>query len=442
YVASPRCVSSRAAYFSGRAPDRPDTKGKGGLGAHHTTVAEALHEGGYRTYFLGKWHLGIDDQLPENQGFDVNIAGGKPGAPPTYWFPYLANDKGQSGEGPVPHLADMGGEEGEYLTDRLTDEAIGLLRDHQANHAQQPFLLWLSHYGVHTPIQAKADKVAKYEAKLATMTFDGPEYITDKTGHVKQRQDHPVYAAMVESIDDSLGALRATLDELGVSDNTIVILCSDNGGLSSVAAVKTGRELATSNLPLRTGKGWSYEGGVRTPWIVHVPGTTPLGAVSAAPICGYDLYPTLLELCGLPLRPEQHVDGISFTGALSDLAWQRSKPVFWHYHNTKIGTGNTPASAIRDGKWKLIEFYHEGELELYDANNDPGETTDLASQHPDIVASLHGQLVAWRESAGMRTDKLGGKMAKEYDLMMAHRRGEPLPTDDSAKGKGKGKGKK
>ena len=388
YQASPRCVSSRMSIMSGQYHYRPELKEGHGLSLKVVTIAEALKESGYRTFFAGKWHLGQEGHWPQDQGFDVNKGGCEYGSPPTYFAPYSKGDKRV-----IPGLEDA--PKDEYLTDRLTDEAIGFMNDHVAKKSGKPFLLYLSHYGVHTPFEAKKELVKKYEKKLAGMKKGkGPDYITDHTGRVKMKQDHAVYAAMIDSVDESMKRIRAELEKLGIADNTAIIFTSDNGGLSTGAA-KSKRELATSNLPLRTGKGWIYEGGIRLPLLVLWPGVTKAGTVSNSPVVGTDFYPTMLEMAGLNLMPDNHRDGESFVSALKgDLSFKR-KPIIWYYTFAKEGTGSPSMAAVRDGNYKYVEFMYEDRFELYNLKHDPGEQKDLSRKFPDKAKKMGQMLDDW-----------------------------------------------
>ena len=402
YQASPRCVTSRLSIMTGKYHYRPGIKEGHGLALKEVTLAEAFKASGYRTFFAGKWHLGEKGHWPEDQGFDVNKGGCEYGSPPTYFYPYRKGDKRTP-----PGLE--GGQEGEYMTDRLTDEAIEFLNDHTQAQAGKPFLLYLSHYGVHTPFEGKKELVAKYEKKLASMPKDdGPDYIIDHTGSVKMKQDHAIYAAMIESVDESLKRLRAELERLGLADNTAIILTSDNGGLSTRTSTSK-REMATSNLPLRTGKGWIYEGGIRLPLMVLWPGVTKAGSVSSSPVVGMDLYPTMLEMAGLEMMPEQHVDGVSFTPILKGDSTFKRKPIYWYYTFAKEGTGNPSMAAMREGDYKLVEFMYEDRVELYNLKEDAGEQKDLSeglSKRTDrMLGKLHGwvkQTNAWPMSKNFK----------------------------------------
>lgn len=385
YSACAVCSPSRAAVLTGRAPARllltdwlpsgrwnPAAKLREGrlvrgLPVEERTLAEVPRGAGYRTACIGKWHPGSEPfSLPEHHGFDLNIGGNAHGAPGSHFFPWEGNWKipgtGQKANWNV--LPD--GRPGEYLTDRLTDEAVKFIH---AN-CEQPFFLYLSHYAVHTPLEAKPEKTARYAAV--------PE---------AERQGRAEYAAMVESVDESVGRVLAALDEADVSSQTLVIFTSDNGGFWN----------ATSNLPLRANKGAYYEGGIRVPLLIRGPGMTVAGNTSDSPAIGMDLYPTCLAAAGLPPLPNQHVDGLDLTPLLSG-APIPERSLFWHYPHNNEHPSSVPCSVIRRGRWKLIEVFDPQGVELYDLDSDPGETRNVASANPELTADLLRELEAWRQS--------------------------------------------
>ena len=388
YAACAVCSPTRAAVLTGKYPARllltdwlpsgrwePKAKLREGrfirgLPVEEVTLAEALREGGYRTASIGKWHLGSDPfSLPEHHGFDVNIGGNAHGAPGSYFFPYPGDWKipatGQRAIWNVLH----DGKEGEYLTDRLTDEAVKFIREPH----QKPFFLYFPHYGVHTPLQAKKEVVAKY-ARI-------PE---------AQRQGKPEYAAMVESIDDSVGRVMATLKELKLDENTVIVFTSDNGGFYN----------ATSNAPLRANKGAYYEGGIRVPLIVKWPGVTKPGLVVNEPVTSTDLYPTCLAAAGLPARPNQHMDGVNLRPLLAGEGSLAARSLFWHYPHYNEHPSSVPSSVIRKGPWKLIETFDPEGIELYNLANDLSETQNIATTETARVDELRRELDAWRNEVG------------------------------------------
>ena len=283
------------------------------------------------------------------------------------------------------------GVKGEYITDRLTDETIKFIRGHK----DETFFAVLCHYAVHTPFQAKKEKIKKYQEKLKTMSFEGPEYIT-KDGTTKLRQDNAIYAAMIESVDESLGKLVQTLKQEGIYDNTVIVLTSDHGGLSN-RGVKNKRQLATSNLPLRAGKGHVYEGGVKVPFFVNYPRVIQAGSTSEQVTINTDIYPTLLDIAGIPIKPELHIDGISMLPALKG-GKPFERTLLWH---SPVGrpesTGDENCSAIRIGNYKLINFYDKQKTELYNSETDPYETTNLISYEKELGKSLHEKLKTWKQ---------------------------------------------
>ncbi len=392
YAACCVCSPTRASILTGKYParlhltdflpgrgDRPDQKLKrphfvDHLPLEEVTIAERLHDAGYQTAFMGKWHLGGAPYFPEHQGFDFNLGGCEKGQPPSYFSPYR-----------IPNLPD--GPPGEYLTDRLTDEALKFIE--HAQKAGQPFFLYLSHYAVHNPQQAKPALVDKYRAKLARMpAASGPEFITDSGRPVRQIQNRPIYAAMVESLDESVGRVLTRLSELKLDQNTVVIFTSDNGGLT------TSEGTPTANVPLRMGKGWPYEGGVREPLLVKWPGVTQPGSETAELMISTDYFPTFLEMAGLPLPSPQTIDGLSLVPVLRG-GKHPERPMFWHYPQYS-NQGGGPVGVIRWGEWKLLEWYEDMRVELYNLRDDLGETHDLAAQNPERVQTLSGRLHAWR----------------------------------------------
>jgi arylsulfatase A len=388
YAACAVCSPTRAALLTGKYPARllltdwlpsgrwnPKAKLREGrflrgLPVEEHTLAEALREAGYHTANIGKWHLGSEPfSLPEHHGFDVNIGGNAHGAPGSYFFPYQGNWKiPATGRQAVWHvLAD--GREGEYLTDRLTDEAVGFIRENK----DRPFFLYFPHYGVHTPLQGRREIVAKYERI--------PE---------EERQGRPEYAAMVESIDDSVGRVMAALADLKLDKSTVILFTSDNGGFYN----------ATSNAPLRANKGAYYEGGIRVPLIVKWPGVTKPGTVIHSPVTSTDLYPTCLAAAGLPALPHQHMDGLNLEPLFRGADTLERESLFWHYPHYNDHPSSVPGSVIRKGPWKLIETFDPEGVELYHLGDDLSETQNLAAEQTNLVDELRRELSAWRQEVG------------------------------------------
>ncbi len=384
YAACAVCSPTRAALLTGKYPARlmmtewlpsgrwdPQAKLRSGrflrqLPLEEVTLAEALRGGGYRTGIIGKWHLGGEPfSTPAHHGFDVALAANDHGNPGDYFFPY-------EGEWSIP-TTDLkaswrvieGGEEGEYLTDRLTDEADGFIRDNQ----KRPFFLYLSHYAVHTPLQAKREMVTRYESVAKA-----------------EQQGKPVYAAMIESVDQGVGKLMNTLDELGLAQNTVVVFTSDNGGFAG----------ATDHTPLRGNKGAYYEGGIRVPVIVRWPGVARAGHVSDVPVTSTDFYPTCLAAAGLPPHPSQHRDGLDLRSVLEGGQSLNREAIFWHYPHYNSHPSSVPSSVIRKGDWKLIQSFDPEGMELYYLADDLSETTNLIDAETSKADELKRELEAWR----------------------------------------------
>ena len=348
------------------------------LPADETTIAEALREADYRTFFAGKWHLGGDGSWPNDHGYEVNKGGHHRGSPPGGYFAPYNNPALESGPA------------GESLPMRLAQETAAYIKSHQ----DEPFFAMLSFYSVHGPVQTTKELWKKYRALAPERDADAPRFKIDRTLAVRQVQDHPVYAGMVETVDNAVGVVLDTLEECGLSENTIVIFTSDNGGVSS------GDAFCTSNLPFRGGKGRQWEGGIREPYYVRFPKLIKPGTTSDVPVTGADLYPTVLDLCGLPLRPKQHVDGVSLKPVLTggELA---DRPLYWHYPHYGNQGGEPHAILLEDG-WKLIHYYEDGRNELYHLASDVGETSDVIRSHPARGAAMWEQLDRWLDEAGAR----------------------------------------
>lgn len=348
------------------------------LPTDYVTLPEAMKEAGYKTFFAGKWHLGSEGSWPTDHGFDINKGGWDVGSPRGGYFAPWENPNLESGP------------DGENLSMRLARETADFIKTHQ----DTSFFAFLSFYAVHGPIQTTQEKWAKYREKAEEMGIAETGFEMGKFLPIRQVQDNPVYAGLVEQMDDAVGLVLKTLDEAGLADNTIVIFTSDNGGVAA------GDAFATSNLPLRAGKGYQFEGGIREPYFIKAPGLTEPGAVTTVPATGTDFYPTLLELAGADLRPDQHMDGVSLLPVLKG-GTLPERPLIWHYPHYG-NQGGEPSSIIRKGAWKLIHYYEDGRDELYNLTNDLKEQNDVATDHPQIVAQLSEELFAYLEEVGAR----------------------------------------
>ena len=341
------------------------------LRADEITLAEVLHDAGYATFFAGKWHLGGEGSWPTDHGFDINKGGWHVGSPNGGYFSPWKN----------PNLTP--GPAGESLPIRLGQETAEFIK---ANR-EKPFLAYLSFYSVHGPIQTTPELWKKYRTKAVDMGLAESRFEFDRRLGVRQVQDCPIYAGMIESMDDAVGIVLATLDELGLSDNTIVCFTSDNGGVSS------GDAFATSNTPLRGGKGRQWEGGIREPFYIKAPGVTAAGSTTDVLASGIDWYPTLLDLAGLAVPKEQDVDGVSLVPVLKGESGPE-RELFWHYPHYG-NQGGEPSAIVMDGDWKLIHYFEDGRDELYNLATDAAEKTDVAAKKPDLANKLRDILDRW-----------------------------------------------
>lgn len=347
------------------------------------TMAEELSAAGYITGHIGKWHLGLEGHRPANFGFDTVIGINDYGSPPTYLWPYVGGDRDLE-------WLTATGEPGEHLTERLGEEGARFITEHR----DRPFFLYLPFYAPHTPIEGKPEVVEKYRRKAQELRIEAEDVWGSEGGHLHRRvQNDPAYAALIEALDNAVGRVLRSLEENGVADETIVIFLSDNGGLA-VLERDWGADPPTSNLPLRAGKGWLYEGGVRGPMMVRWPGFVDAGAVVDEPVITNDLLPTVLEIAGLPLQPEYTDDGVSLVPLLRGLGSLDRDELFWHYPHYH-GSGHRPSGAIRSGDHKLIQWYEDGRVELYHLRDDPGESQDLSRSMPELVGALRDRLGRW-----------------------------------------------
>lgn len=409
YSSNPVCSPTRASIMTGKHPSRigitdwitPEDspsetwqklrknqklicpENRRALPLEEFTMAEALNTAGYPTFYAGKWHLGDEGFFPQNQGFEVNKGGHMKGSPPGgYYTPY--NN---------PQLED--GPEGEYLTDRLTNESIAFIEQNKEN----PFFLYLAFYTVHTPIQPNKKYLDKFTQKRKLLKDSLPIKIEERKAYTVQNQYNAAYASMVYALDQNVGRLIDKLKALNILENTLIIFTSDNGGLSTLIGKSVyGRNAPTSVLPLRAGKGWAYEGGIRVPLIIKPPNDLEAKIIDA-PANSMDYYPTILDYTGIGLNYEQHIDGISLKPFLEGETRVTHKELFWdfpHYH----GSGWTPGRAMRQGPWKLIYFFEDDVYELYNLDNDIGERNNLATIYPKKFEEMKKLLEVWGDEIG------------------------------------------
>lgn len=383
YTAGAVCSPTRSSIMTGKVPVRtgvtdyiPGLALKGTrlttqptrreLALEETTIAEALAARGYQTFYSGKWHLGGKDYGPHEQGFEVVVEDGS-----------------------------LGGGKDPTVGDKLTDSAVRFLGERDA---RRPFFMFLGYHEPHTPIVPHPEHMAHFTAKATQLPKVDVVSQPEHHGQSRLVQDDPAYACEIKVLDEGVRRIDEKLAELGLAENTIVIFTSDNGGLCTKAEPGP-----TSNLPLRSGKGWLYEGGIRVPLIVRAPdlvraGAVKAGAVCDAPVISTDYYPTLLALAGAPPMPEQHVDGRSFVPLLRGESLPQ-RALYWHYPHYH-GSTWAPGSAMRDGDWKLIEFFEDGAIELYNLRDDLGERTNVAASQKNIADRMRAELTAWQRAAG------------------------------------------
>ncbi|GAA0880798.1 sulfatase [Algoriphagus jejuensis] len=406
YAAAPVCSPSRASIMTGKTPARHDITVHIGspsgedwrsrnrfskllpaeythnLPAEYVTMPEALREVGYKTFFAGKWHLGDKGSWPEDHGFDINIGGWTSGGPNGGYFDPYNN----------PNLPNRN--PGENLSHRLADETVKFMKESNPSKTGKPFFAFLSFYAVHSPIQTSQDKWKKYRDKAEQMGIAEQGYAMGKYLPIRQVQDNPVYAGLVEQMDEAVGVVLKALDDLGLDENTIVIFTSDNGGVAA------GDNFSTSNKPLRAGKGYQFEGGIREPYFIKIPGQSKPGEQIDFPVSGTDFYPTLLDLAGADLLPEEHNDGMSLLPLIKGEV-PAERPLIWHFPHYG-NQGGEPSSIIRRGDWKLIHYYEDGRKELYNLSQDIGETTDLAGKYPEKVREMGKELFAYLTEVGAK----------------------------------------
>ena len=348
------------------------------LDLNNITLPEALKEEGYATFFAGKWHLGEKGSWPEDHGFDINKGGWEAGGPRGGYFSPYEND----------NLKD--GEDGENLSMRLAKETVSFMKDHK----DKKFFAYLSFYAVHGPIQTSKEKWEKYRNKAVKNGIADSSFKMKKFLPMRETQDNPIYAGLVETMDDAVGVVLQGLKDLGLDKNTIVVFTSDNGGVSA------GDSFSTSNLPLRGGKGYQYEGGIREPYFIKVPWIENKVKENDTPVSGVDFYPTLLDLVGAKLKPTNHLDGVSLVPLLKGKTIAE-RPLIWHYPHYG-NQGGEPSSVIRKGDWKLIHYYEDDSDQLFNLKNDMEEMKDISKENSKIVAALKTTLFNYLKEVGAR----------------------------------------
>jgi len=343
------------------------------------TLAEAMKASGYKTFFAGKWHLGSEGSYPDDHGFDINKGGWEKGSPIGGYYSPWKNPKLENRNN------------GENLSMRLANETVGFLKENR----DSAFFAFLSFYAVHGPIQTSYEKWSKYRDKAEQNCIAESGYKMERVLPIRMVQDNPVYAGLVESMDDAVGVVLQSLKDLGLEQNTIVIFTSDNGGVAS------GDAYSTTNLPLRGGKGYQWEGGIREPYFILVPWLESNGATNNYPVTGTDFYPTILDLANIDLLPEQHIDGLSLKPLLEGKTLV-ARPLFWHYPHYG-NQGGEPSSIIRENEWKLIHYWEDGKNELYNLQSDPGELIDVSDKYANITESMSEKLLSWLNDLNART---------------------------------------
>lgn len=360
------------------------------------TLAEAMKANGYKTFFAGKWHLGDEGSYPEDHGFEINKGGWDKGSPAGGYFSPFKNPKLKNTH------------DGENLSMRLAKETADFIKQNK----DQPFFAFLSFYAVHGPIQTTQDKWNKYQQKANAQGIKEKGFVMERKLPIRQTQDNPIYGGLVESMDDAVGVVLKALEDLSLADNTIVVFTSDNGGVAS------GDSFSTSNLPLRGGKGYQWEAGIREPYFIYVPGQKNHGKHSDYPVTGADFYPTLLDFAHIELLNNQHKDGISLRSIIEEGKTPDQRPLYWHYPHYG-NQGGDPSSIIREGKWKLIHYYEDGNDELYNLGLDPYEQNNVADDFPEITSKLSLQLKNWLVEVNAlypkKDDQFNVDKRKEYE---------------------------
>ncbi len=366
------------------------------------TLAEAMKNAGYRTFYAGKWHLGKEGSYPENHGFDINVGGWDKGSPIGGYFSPWKNPK-------LENRVDT-----ENLSIRLANETASFIKQNK----DSTFFAFLSFYAVHGPIQTAKSKWGKYQQKAIKNGLAKNGYEMERVLPIRKKQDNPIYAGLVESMDDAVGVVLDELKKQGIDKETIVIFTSDNGGVAS------GDSFSTSNLPLRGGKGYQWEGGIREPYFIKVPWLENNGTRNNFPVTGTDFYPTILDLVGIPLLPTQHIDGVSLKPVLEGERMNIKRPLYWHYPHYG-NQGGEPSSIIQENGWKLIHYWEDGRDELYDLNSDIGEESNVAVENQETTIQMRSQLLAWLTEVGANLPE----QDIEYNQLLAGQRHKSIVNE-------------
>lgn len=396
YANYPRCVPSRYAMMTGNYPIQngnvPDDGFQMNDVKDNKNFVKNIKKSGYQTAYFGKWHLGDKNSL-KDFGYDYSFAAGHSGSPISFIYPFNKQKwgNGKSKKSPIPNVDEVS-KKGDYLMDVMTDNVIKYIKNAEDN---KPFMAMFSFYAVHQPLEAKEKDIQRNKTEIKNYDFGNqPQFIKEGTGRTKMRQNHPKYAAMVETMDENVGRLLKTLKDLNIDNNTIVVFSSDHGGLSNDGTNK--RDLATSNFPLRAGKGWLYDGGIKVPLFVKWANELQPKEDAKSIVMLMDVFPTLLDITS---NTSLDTDGKSFLSILNNKEKWDDRTVFWHSSKARpVNTGDTKSSAIRKGDFKLINWYKEGRTELYNIANDPSEGKDLSKEKPQLTLQLLKELNNWKSN--------------------------------------------
>ncbi len=390
YSNYPRCTPSRYGMMTATYPVNENKGHLGAIPESKNFVKQFTNEG-YRASYVGKWHLGKGDSSPKNFGYTHSYAANESGGVGSRFYPFNTQKNGKPAKYDVPNVKEDG-KEGDYISDIMTTATINFIKD---NPKDKPFLAVLAYYSVHTPLEAKPEDEARNVAQLKTIDFgDTPAYIKEGAGRRKMRQDDPAYAGMVENIDENVGRLLKTLKAMGIDDNTIIVFSSDHGALSNDGH-KGERHLASTNLPLKAGKGWLYEGGIRVPLFVKWANKLTPRVDNESIVLGMDVFPTLLDLA--TDKKVEGVDGLSYKNVLKGKENWKDRAVFWHSRKARPhSTGDSKTSAVRSGDYKLVHFYKVDKVELYNVKDDIGELNDLSKKMPEKTAQMMQLLTNWK----------------------------------------------